>query len=396
MPTLLGIHQRLKDAARILMSRRASLPNPSTAPSMSKWWGGNMGALGKELPMTSDSSVEFRRIATEEAFSTPNVTAVLEQWVGQAPTDEPDWEFQDFLFHGAGAFGEVGRSLLIDLDDVRLQIMDANGVDMQVLSLTSPGVQTLDDNQAVGLVAEANDLLAEAIARHPDRFAGLAAIAPQVPASAVKEIDRAIGQLGLNGIIINSHTHNEYLDEEKFWPILEAAEDFDAAIYLHPRCPSAGMARPMQKHDLLAAIWGFQAETGLHAMRLLCSGVFDRFPKLTVVLGHLGEALPYWLHRIDRFREIPTSTCNVRPRLELTFTEYLKRNFYITTSGMPWNPALKFCIEALGAGNIMFAVDYPYEDTAEAVRFLDNAPIPVADKHKIYHENAERVFHIQS
>ena len=154
------------------------------------------------------------------------------------------------------------------------------------------------------------------------------------------------------------------------------------------------MAKPMQKRDLLAAIWGFQAETGLHAMRLLASGVFDRFPKLTIVLGHMGEALPYWLHRIDRFREVPTSSRNVRPRLELIFTEYLKRNFYITTSGMPWTPVLKFGIEALGADNIMFAVDYPYEDSAEAVSFLDEAPISDADRRKIYHENAERVFRI--
>ncbi|MEB3980502.1 amidohydrolase family protein [Mycobacterium sp. 663a-19] len=346
--------------------------------------------------MTLDSSEQFRRIATEEAFSTPNVIAALERWIARAPADDPDAEFQDFLLHGAGAFGEAARTLLIDLDDVRLQIMDANGIDMQLLSLTSPGVQTLDDDEAAGLAAETNDLLAEAISRHPDRFAGLAAIAPQAPARAVEEIERAMGRLGLNGIIINSHTRGEYLDEDKFWPILEAAEDLGAAIYLHPRCPSAGMAQPMRKHDLVAAIWGFQADTGLHAMRLMSSGVFDRFPRLTIVLGHMGEAVPYWLHRIDRFREIPTSSRNVRPHLELTFTEYLKRNFYITTSGMPWDPALKFNIDALGADNIMFAVDYPYEDTTEAVRFLDNATIAVADKHKIYHENAERVFRIQS
>jgi 5-carboxyvanillate decarboxylase len=344
--------------------------------------------------MTDSNEARFRRIATEEAFSTVAVADELQKWLAGGQPTEPDWEFQDFLFNGSGAFGELLRRRLLDLESERLQIMDDNNVDVHLLSLTSPGLQPLGDAAAVRLAIETNDLLADAIARHPDRYAGLAAIAPQVPEAAAKEIDRAINELHLNGIIINSHTRDEYLDEEKYWPILEAAESLGAAIYLHPRCPAAVMAEPYYKYDLLPAIWGFQVETSLHVMKLLCSGVLDRFPKLTVVLGHMGEALPFWLHRIDRFQPVSTSTRNARKPLELRYSDYFRRNFLITTSGMPWGPVFQFCLEAVGADRIMFAIDYPYEDTAEAVNFLDAAPISDADKHKIYHKNAERVFHI--
>ncbi|HEY5017737.1 MAG TPA: amidohydrolase family protein, partial [Streptosporangiaceae bacterium] len=279
------------------------------------------------------------------------------------------------------------------LTDERLRIMDEQGVSMQVLSLTAPGVQTLPASQAVPLAALVNDRLAEVIGRYPDRFAGLAAIAPQDPAAAAAEIGRAVGSLGLNGAVINSHTGGEYLDEEKFWPIFEAAEAARAPIYLHPRSPSAQMAGPYRKFGLETGIYGFQAEAGLHAIRLICSGVFDRFPGLTIVLGHLGEGIPFWLWRVDYMHPVRSSR-HGRPKLELTPSEYFKRNFAITTSGMNWHPALRFCIEAVGADNIMFAIDYPYQLTQGAVDFMNDAPITAEDKHKVYHRNAERIFGI--
>lgn len=341
--------------------------------------------------MADTSTRSYRRIAVEEAFSVPEVFAALQQWVAEAGPDEPDQDFLSFLF-GQDLPGLLRvRRQLLDLEDERLQIMDGCGVDMHLLSLTAPGVQTLDNDRATALAAGVNDRLAEVIARHPGRFAGLAAIAPQDPGAAAAEIERAIGDLKLNGVVINSHTRNEYLDDEKFWPIFEAAADLGAPIYIHPRSPSAQMALPYKRFGLETGIYGFQAETGLHGIRLICSGVFDRFPNLQIVLGHLGEGIPFWLWRVDYMHPVRSSH-NTRPKLELKPSEYFKRNFMITTSGMNWHPALRFCIEVVGADNIMWAIDYPYQATEGAVEFMNDAPIPDEDKHKIFHQNAERVF----
>jgi len=335
----------------------------------------------------------YRRIATEEAFSVPEVYQALRGWAAAADPSEPDQDFWDFVFTQDTPGLQRIRRQLLDTDGERLEIMDANGVDVHLLSLTAPGVQTFPPDEAVALARLANDRLAEAIGRHPGRFAGLAAVAPQAPKAAAQEISRAVTELGLNGVIINSHTGSEYLDEEKFWPILEAAEALGAPIYIHPRSPAAQMAAAFKKYGLETGIWGFQAEVGLHGLRLICSGVFDVFPKLMVVLGHLGEGLPYWMYRIDYMHPVRASY-HPRPALSLTPSEYLKRNFAITTSGMNWAPVLRLCIEAVGADNIMFAIDYPYQVTEGAVRFLDEAEISDEDKRKIYHLNAERIFGI--
>ena len=335
----------------------------------------------------------YRRIATEEAFSVPEVYEALRLWAAVADPAEPDQDFWDFVFTQDTPGLQRVRRQLLDLDGERLEIMDANGVDVHLLSLTAPGVQTFPPDQAVALARLANDRLAAVIARHPGRFAGLAAVAPQAPKAAAKEISRAVTELRLNGVIINSHTGSEYLDEEKFWPILEAAEALGAPIYIHPRSPAVQLAAAFKKYGLETGIWGFAADTGLHGLRLICSGVFDVFPKLKIVLGHLGEGLPYWMYRIDYMHPVHASY-NTRPALSLTPSEYLKRNFAITTSGMNWAPVLRFCLEAVGADNIMFAIDYPYQVTEGAVRFLDEAEISDEDKRKIYHLNAERIFGI--
>jgi 5-carboxyvanillate decarboxylase len=335
----------------------------------------------------------YRRIATEEAFSIPEVYQALRGWAASADPAEPDQDFWSFVFTQDTPGLQRVRRQLLDLEGERLEIMDANGVDVHLLSLTAPGVQTFPPDQAVALARLANDRLAEVIGRHPGRFAGLAAVAPQAPEAAAGEISRAMTELGLNGVIINSHTGSEYLDEEKFWPILEAAEALGAPIYIHPRSPASPMAAAFKRYGLETGIWGFQADTGLHGLRLICSGVLDRFPGLKIVLGHLGEGLPYWMYRIDYMHPVRASY-NTRPALRLTPSEYLKRNFAITTSGMNWAPVLRFCLEAVGADNIMFAIDYPYQVTEGAVRFLDEAEISDEDKRKIYHRNAERIFGI--
>lgn len=332
----------------------------------------------------------YRRIATEEAFSIPEQMDAQRELVARTQEYDPDlflWKIQ------TDPSGPV-HNKLIDLYDMRLREMDAYDVDMHLLALTSTGVQMMDPDRAVAVAEIGNDRLHEAIQRHPDRFCGLATIAPQDPARAIKEIDRAITKLKLNGIMINSHTNGEYLSERKYWPILEAIAGLKVPLYIHPRSPIPLMAKAFRADHLEHAIWGYQAETGLHGLRIITSGVLDEFPGLQIVLGHMGEGIPYWLYRLDFMHgrvRIPFD----RPKLKLTPSEYFKRNYYITTSGMNWEPTLKFCIEVLGADRIMWAIDYPYQDHPDAVDFMDAARISEKDKQKIYHENAERVFHLR-
>jgi predicted TIM-barrel fold metal-dependent hydrolase len=262
---------------------------------------------------------------------------------------------------------------------------------MAVLAMTSTGVQQLEVEEATRVAENGNDLLAEAIKRHPTRYAGLATIPVQDPKRAVKEMERAITKLKLNGVMINSHTNGEYLDEDKYWPILEAASGLDATVYIHPRAPSPAMREPYRRYQLEHAIWGYAVEVGLHAVKLLMCGVFDKYPNLRIVIGHMGENIPYALYRMDWMHGHFSFD---RPKLKLTPSEYFKRNFTITTSGVNWVPALEFCIGVLGADNIMWAVDYPYQETVEATQWLNDAPISDADKAKIFHQNAERLFKI--
>lgn len=170
---------------------------------------------------------------------------------------------------------------------------------MHLLSLTAPGVQMFSAEVGTALARLSNDRLAEIVRRHPTRFAALASFAPQDTRAAVKEIERAINTLKLNGLIVNSHTENAYLDQPRFWPILEAAQALDVPLYIHPRAPSDDMAGPFRDYRLEGAVWGYGVEVGTHAVRLMLSGVLDRFPRLRIVLGHMGEALPFWLWRLD-------------------------------------------------------------------------------------------------
>ncbi len=333
---------------------------------------------------------KYRRIATEEAFAIPEQMEAQRELVANTQEYDPDlflWRIQ------TDPNGPV-HNKLIDLYEMRMREMDKYDVDMHLLALTSTGVQMMEPDRAVAVAEIGNDRLHEAIQRHPDRFTGLATIAVQDPPRAVKEIERAITKLKLNGIMINSHTNGEYLSEQKYWPILEAIEGLNTALYIHPRAPIPLMAKAYKTDHLEHAIWGYQAETGLHGLRLITGGVFDQFPKLQVVLGHMGEGIPYWLYRLD-FMYGRVKIDFGRRKLKLTPSEYFKRNFYITTSGMNWEPTLKFCIDAVGADRIMWAIDYPYQDHPDAVEFMDAARISEKDKQAIYHGNAERVFKIK-
>ncbi|PZN35226.1 MAG: amidohydrolase [Proteobacteria bacterium] len=365
--------------------------------------GGLAGALGAMATLSAAGrtieagfpkpSSRYRRIATEEAFATPPQLDGFRD-IGKFLAQGADLSFTQILL-GDSDYARDMTPRLLDIGAGRVAQMDADGVDMQVLSLTSPGVQLFSPDTAVAIARESNDILADAIRKHPGRFAGLAAIAPHDARRSVTEMDRAINRLGLNGFIVNSHTNGEYLDEEKFWPILEAAEALDRPIYIHPRSLPETSLAPFRPYGLAGASWGYAVETGTHGMRLLFSGVFDRFPNLKIILGHMGEGIPYWVYRFDHMyatakRNWGTGSLKEAPSF------YLKRNMLITTSGMFSEPVLRYCLEVLGADNILWAADYPYQDNREAAAFLDAARIPEADKVKIYSGNAERVFHIKT
>jgi 2,3-dihydroxybenzoate decarboxylase/5-carboxyvanillate decarboxylase len=332
-----------------------------------------------------------RKIATEEACSIPEVAQGLRE-VARSTSNSLDMKLVGRIYNAPPERSAPFLADLLDIDAGRLKVMDENSVDMHILSLTAPGVQMFDADTGVALAALANDRIAEAVRRHPKRFAGLATFAPQDPVRAVKEMERALGTLKLNGFIINSHTNNEYLDQEKFWPILEAAEALDAAIYIHPRAPSDGMAAPFRDYNSEGAVWGYGMETGTHAVRLMLSGVFDRFPKLRIVLGHMGEAVPFWLWRLDYMGSPRWGT---RPN-KLTPSEYFRQNFAITTSGVEDHLALRYCIDRIGVDNVMWAIDHPYQPTAPAVAFIDTAPLSEPEKEKVAHANAARIFHIEN
>ncbi len=332
----------------------------------------------------------FRRIAVEEAFVTPEIMA---QWyvVLAGRNVEPGFAKMGESILAQTPANKPLDDRLLDIGAARIAHMDQVGIDMQIISLTSPGVQVFEAALATRLAAESNDALAEAVRAHPTRFAGLAAIAPQDPAAAAKEIERAVQKLGLKGLIVNSHTMGEYLDAAKFRPIFEAAQALDMPIYLHPREPAASWVAPYLDYALWFAGWGFAAETGLHAMRLIMSGLFDRFPKLKIVLGHMGEGIPFWLQRIDNryLLEVKIGACEKLPKLP---SEYFLENFVITTSGVTSMPALRLSLDVLGVDRILFAADFPYEDDAEAVRFMDGASVTGEERRKIYETNACRVF----
>lgn len=340
----------------------------------------------------------YLRIATEEAFATPEIVQIWLTMISDGSYDDPGFRSL-WGFYGT-ATAERPRFVLRALQDLgeqRLADMDATGIDRAILSLTSPGVHVLPADLAKAQAVLANDYLADAIKAHPGRFSGLTAVAPQDPAHAASEIERGHSRLGLSGVIINSHVQGEYLDDPKFWPIFEAAEALGTPVYLHPNTPPRQMIAPFLEAGLDGAIWGFAVETSTHLLRWITRGVFDRFPRLKVVVGHLGEALPFWMYRLDYMHAATVRAGryeSMKPR-ELTPSEYLRRNVWVTTSGMAWAPAIMFCREVLGPDRVLYAMDYPYEYVADEVRWQDDLPLTVAEKKQFYQTNAQAVFGLQ-
>ncbi len=338
----------------------------------------------------------YLRIATEEAFAPPELLAAWREMLDAGAVDDPGFRsLWGFYLNSDSERATSLRGRLQDLGQRRLADMDATGIDRQIISLTAPGTQIFDAGRAVAMATLANDQLAEACQAHPDRYTGLTAIAPQDPEAAAAEIERG-AKLGFKGVIINSHTRDEYLDDPKFWPVFEAAEALDTPVYLHPNTPSRGLIDPLLDAGLDGAIFGFAVETGLHLLRLIVAGVFDQFPRLRLVVGHLGEALPFWLFRLDYMHAATLRSRRYPQWKELAArpSDYMRRNVWVTTSGMAWAPAIMFTREVLGGDRVLYAMDYPYQFVADEVTVQDQLPLGPADKKAFFQSNAERVFRL--
>jgi 2,3-dihydroxybenzoate decarboxylase len=281
---------------------------------------------------------------------------------------------------------------LLDLGNRRLEAMDKAGIALAVLSITTPGVQAEPDTlTAVKRAHEANDLLAGVIQKYPKRFAGFAHLSLHDPKVAADELTRCVVDLGFKGALINGHTNGRYLDEEIYYPFWERVQDLGVPIYLHPRDP---YDLPQEYHghpELLGATWSWTAETAAHALRLVFGGTFERFPKVTIILGHMGETLPYLLWRLDSRRRIQLPPDKKDARLP---SETIKSNIVITTAGVCSHASLVCALSALGENSVMFSVDYPYEDCTIAAEFIESAPISAATRAKVCYGNAERILQL--
>ncbi len=342
------------------------------------------------------AKVPYRRIATEEAFAPKEMLDIYNKILAKADVDVGFKNLMGFYMSSPSERAQHIMSGLQDMDELRLAHMDATGIDTQVIALTSPGVQIMDKETAVSFAPISNDILAEACKKHPTRLVGMIAVAPQDPTAAAKEIERAHNKYGMNAVVINSHTHGEYLSDQKFWEIFEAAEAHDTPIYLHPNSMPKSMIQHFLEAGLDGAIYGFGVETGLHAMRIITSGAFDRFHKLQIILGHMGEALPFWAYRLDYMHTatVKSKRYDSMKPIGRKPSDYMKSNFTFTNSGVAWEPAIKFTQEFVGVERVMYAMDYPYQYAVEEVNVLDQMKMSDADKLAFFQTNAERVFKI--
>jgi predicted TIM-barrel fold metal-dependent hydrolase len=281
---------------------------------------------------------------------------------------------------------------LIDLGGNRLAQMDAAGIEMQVLSLNAPGVEQLDPDAQVALAKESNEYVAKAMKAYPKRFSAFAALPVLKPDLAASELERLVHDENFCGANINGHVRGRYLDDKFFWPIFECAEAIGAPIYLHPTPPPQPVIdawfsgfTPGVTNILARAGYGWHIETAIHVVRLILGGVFDRYPHLQIIVGHMGETLPSMLQRMDR------SLNQKLTKLERPVGAYLRENVYYTFSGFNFTPVFLNLLTEVGVDRIMFSADYPYSSMETARRFLDNLPVSTADRERIAHGNAARL-----
>jgi 5-carboxyvanillate decarboxylase len=348
--------------------------------------------------INKSSAIGYKRIATEEAWAPPELIREFLRIVDANELDDPGFNSL-WSFYGKST-AERPRQLLEKIqciDESRIADMDASGIDMQLLLLTAPGVQVMKKDPAVAMAALSNDRVAEAVRKFPTRFAALAAVAPQDPTAAAKELERAVKTLGLKGAVINSHTRGEFLDDEKFWDIFAAAEALNVPIYIHPSGPPKDMIQPFLERGLEGAVFGFGVEVALHVLRIIVSGALDRFPKLKIVIGHTGEGLPFWLYRLDYMHTASVKAGrypSVQKPLKKKISDYMRENIYVTNSGVAWEPSIMLCHKVLGADHVLYAMDYPYQFVPEEVKICDSLPLSDLDKKKFFQTNAEKLFNL--
>jgi hypothetical protein len=293
-----------------------------------------------------------------------------------------------------GAFAQL-EAQLFDLDAGRIAAMDAASIDLQVLSLLAPGVEQLEAADAVAVARDANDQLGAAVRQHPTRLAGFAALPTPAPAAAADELERAVQNYGFKGGQVSGHIGGRYLDDTVFRPLLERAEALQVPLYLHPSPPPRAVIEatysgftPQITALLASGGFGWHIDTALHVLRLVLGGAFDRYPRLQVIVGHMGETLPFLLPRFDI--AFPTQVTGLaRP-----VSQYLRENVHYTFAGFNWTPAFLDLLLQVGVDRIMFSTDYPFASMAAARSFLDQLPVSPADRERIAHGNAERLLRL--
>jgi 2,3-dihydroxybenzoate decarboxylase len=289
--------------------------------------------------------------------------------------------------------GSEVRRRLDDLGELRLREMDEAGIDIQVLSHGAPSTQRLEGEQAVSLARSANDRLYEAVQRHPDRFAGFAALPTAEPKAAADELERTVTLYGFKGAMVHGLTNGVFFDDKRFWPILERAEALDVPIYLHPAVPHRAVVDAyyrdyLQEYPgLLTAAWGFTVETATQGIRMVLSGAFEKYPNLKIILGHLGEGLPFLLWRINMALQRPGNQ-------PMPFREIFATHFYITTSGNFSTPALVCSMLEMGVDRVLYSVDYPYVMNPPGSAWMADLQVSPDDKEKILSGNARRLLRI--
>ena len=316
----------------------------------------------------------MRTIALEEHFWTPELAA--------APGTGP-----------LAMWGQRADDLLRDLGAGRLADMDANGIDVQVISHVSPAAQGRPGADGIALARAANDALAAAVRAHPDRFAGFATLPTADPGAAADELSRACGELGLVGGLVGSTlgSNDAFLDDQRFSVLLARFESLDVPLYLHPAPPGEALRSalydglpPAVAGRLATGAWGWHAEAGLHVLRLIATGVLDRYPRLRLIVGHCGEMLPFLLARIDTMLPLPSLSLS-------SVSEYMLRNVWVTTSGLFSLPPVMCTVQVMGVERVMFSVDYPFGSNAAGRALLDSLPLAPDDLAKIAGGNAARV-----
>ncbi len=326
------------------------------------------------------------KIALEEHFALPETVDT-----SYGPVSGPDY---------AASFAQASGVFRLRIQDVgsgRIAEMDHSGVEVCILSLGAPGIQAIPSvSQAIAMSRRANDYLAEHIAKYPKRLKGFAALPLQDPQAAAQELTRCVKELGFCGALANGFSQIGEADSAVFYdlphyrPFWAIVQQLDVPFYLHPRSPLATRQQAYEGHPwLVGSAWGFAVETSVHALRLMGSGLFDEYPKLNVILGHLGEGLPFNIWRVDhRISKLPHGT-----KAKLAMAQYLRENFYITTSGHFRTQALTDVMLEVGADRVLYSVDYPFEDMAEAADWFDHAAISEPDRVKIARSNAQKLFH---